>query len=133
MSFVPCGACPDCLKGEPMWCAGWLGGGGGFAQYGKGGHLATVKLPEYVLVNEAALIQLAAVGLHAVRISGMKPNARVLVIGAGPIALATIYWARRRRRTDRGHREFHPARAARNEDGRDQLSNSRRRSGRKRG
>ena len=25
----------------------------------------------------------------------MKPNARVLVIGAGPIALGTIYWARR--------------------------------------
>jgi len=95
MSFVPCGACPDCLKGEPMWCGGWLGGGGGFAQYGKGGHLATVKLPENVSVNDAALIEPVAVGLHAVRMAEMKPNARVLVIGAGPIALGTIYWARR--------------------------------------
>lgn len=95
MSFVPCGACPDCLKGEPMWCPGWLGGGGGFAQYGKGGHLATVKLPENLTLKDAALIEPVAVGLHAVRMAGMKPNARVLVIGAGPIALATIFWARR--------------------------------------
>jgi threonine dehydrogenase-like Zn-dependent dehydrogenase len=95
MSFVPCGACPDCLKGEPMWCVGWLGGGGGFAQYGKGGHLATVKLPDNVSVNDAALIEPMAVGLHGARMAQMKPNARVLVIGAGPIALGTIYWARR--------------------------------------
>jgi threonine dehydrogenase-like Zn-dependent dehydrogenase len=95
MSFVPCGTCADCLKGEPMWCAGWLGGSGGFAQYGKGGHLATVKLPENVSVNDAALIEPVAVGLHGVRISEMKPNARVLVIGAGPIALGMIFWARR--------------------------------------
>jgi len=95
MSFVPCGLCADCLKGEPMWCVGWLGGSGGFAQYGKGGHLATVKLPENVPVNDAALIEPVAVGLHGVRMAGMKPDARVLVIGAGPIALGTIFWARR--------------------------------------
>jgi threonine dehydrogenase-like Zn-dependent dehydrogenase len=95
MSFVPCGACPDCLKGEPMWCVGWLGGAGGFAQYAKGGHLATVKLPENVSVNDGALIEPVAVGLHGVRMAKMKPHARVLVIGAGPIALGTIYWARR--------------------------------------
>ncbi len=95
MSFVPCGACPDCLKGEPMWCPEWLGGSGGFAQFGKGGHLATVKLPENLALNDAALIEPAAVGLHAVRMAGMKPDARVMVIGAGPIALATIFWARR--------------------------------------
>jgi threonine dehydrogenase-like Zn-dependent dehydrogenase len=95
MSFVPCGACPDCLKGEPMWCVGWLGGGGGFAQYGKGGHLASVKLPENLAVKHGALIEPVAVGLHAVRMAAMKPNARILVIGAGPIALATIFWARR--------------------------------------
>jgi threonine dehydrogenase-like Zn-dependent dehydrogenase len=95
MSFVPCGTCADCIKGEPMWCVGWLGGLGGFAQYGKGGHLATVKLPENVSVNDAALIEPVAVGLHGVRIAAMKPDARVLVIGAGPIALGTIYWARR--------------------------------------
>jgi len=95
MSFVPCGACADCLKGEPMWCAGWLGGSGGFAQYAKGGNLSSVKLPENVTVNDAALIEPAAVGLHGVRLSEMKPNARVLVIGAGPIALGTIFWARR--------------------------------------
>ncbi len=95
MSFVPCGACPDCLKGEPMWCAGWLGGSGGFAQYGKGGHLATVRLPENVSLNDAALIEPVAVGLHGVRLAGMRPDARVLVIGAGPIALGAIFWARR--------------------------------------
>jgi len=95
MSFVPCGTCPDCLKGEPMWCGGWLGGSGGFAQYAKGGHLATVKVPEKVPLNDAALIEPVAVGLHGVRMAEMKPSARVLVIGAGPIALGTIFWARR--------------------------------------
>jgi threonine dehydrogenase-like Zn-dependent dehydrogenase len=95
MSFVPCGACADCLKGEPMWCAGWIGGAGGFAEYAKGGHLATVKLPENVALDDGALIEPVAVALHGVRLSAMKPDARVLVIGAGPIALGTIFWARR--------------------------------------
>jgi threonine dehydrogenase-like Zn-dependent dehydrogenase len=95
MSFVPCGTCPDCLKGEPMWCPNWLGGAGGFAEYAKGGHLSTVKLPENLSVNDAALIEPVAVGLHGVRMAEMKPNARVLVIGAGSIALGTIFWARR--------------------------------------
>lgn len=95
MSFVPCGACADCLKGEPMWCAGWLGGSGGFAEYAKGGHLASVKVPENVSIVDAALIEPVAVGLHGVRLAEMKPSARVLVIGAGPIALGAIFWARR--------------------------------------
>jgi (R,R)-butanediol dehydrogenase/meso-butanediol dehydrogenase/diacetyl reductase len=36
-----------------------------------------------------------AVGLHAVNVSGMFSGARVLVVGAGPIGLAVVFWARR--------------------------------------
>jgi (R,R)-butanediol dehydrogenase / meso-butanediol dehydrogenase / diacetyl reductase len=35
------------------------------------------------------------VGLHAVNVSGMFSGARVLVVGAGPIGLAVVFWARR--------------------------------------
>jgi (R,R)-butanediol dehydrogenase/meso-butanediol dehydrogenase/diacetyl reductase len=46
-------------------------------------------------MEDGALIEPMAVGLHGVALAKLTPGARVLVIGAGPVGLAAIFWARR--------------------------------------
>ena len=70
-------------------------GGEAFAQYAVAGQHECLKLPEGVSYAEGALIEPLAVGLHGAVLAGLAPRARVLVIGAGPIALAATFWARR--------------------------------------
>ena len=43
----------------------------------------------------SAFAEPLAVGLHGVRMSRIQPGDRVLVLGAGAVALCAIYWARR--------------------------------------
>ena len=43
-----------------------------------------------------ALIEPLAIGLHGVSAARIQPGDRVLVLGAGSVALCAIYWARRR-------------------------------------
>ena len=90
-----CGTCAECLTGQPLWCAKMRTGGEAFAQYAVAGQHECLKLPEGVSYAQGALIEPLAVGLHGAILAGLAPRARVLVIGAGPIALGTIYWARR--------------------------------------
>jgi (R,R)-butanediol dehydrogenase/meso-butanediol dehydrogenase/diacetyl reductase len=44
--------------------------------------------------EQGAMVEPLAVGLHAVAKSGMKFGDTVLVIGAGPVGLATMLWAK---------------------------------------
>jgi len=90
-----CGECLACLAGEPKHCPKMLGIGSAFAEYTRAGWRECVKLPAGLSLADGALIEPLAVGLHAVVMSGLQPGARVLVIGAGPIGLATAFWARR--------------------------------------
>jgi threonine dehydrogenase-like Zn-dependent dehydrogenase len=90
-----CGACAECLTGQPLWCAKMRTGGEAFAQYAVAGQHECLKLPEGVSFAQGALIEPLAVGLHGAVLAGLTPRARVLVIGAGPIALAATFWARR--------------------------------------
>jgi len=54
-----------------------------------------VKLPPSLPWADGALVEPLAVGLHGVHVAAFPPGTDMLVIGAGPIALSTIYWARR--------------------------------------
>ena len=90
-----CGACANCLAGEPAWCASRNIDGGGYGEYAKTHERQCFVMPKSLSLEDGALVEPMAVGLHGVAISGMTPGARVLVIGAGPIGLATIFWARR--------------------------------------
>lgn len=67
---------------------------GAYAEYVAVGARQAVRLPDSVSYDEGALVEPLAVGLHAVRKSGMGPGARVLVIGAGPIGLSVAAFAR---------------------------------------
>jgi (R,R)-butanediol dehydrogenase/meso-butanediol dehydrogenase/diacetyl reductase len=90
-----CGQCPACLTGQFACCSQMQITGGGYGQYARAHQLQCVKLPSTVSIADGALVEPLAVGLHGVNAAPMTPGARVLVIGAGPIGLAAVFWARR--------------------------------------
>jgi 2-desacetyl-2-hydroxyethyl bacteriochlorophyllide A dehydrogenase len=98
LPFLSCGHCAACVTGRPFECAAikctGLDQPGGFAEYVKTGALETIKLPDQLEMETAALIEPLAVGLHAVRVAGLQAGQRVLITGAGPIGLAVAQWAR---------------------------------------
>jgi (R,R)-butanediol dehydrogenase/meso-butanediol dehydrogenase/diacetyl reductase len=67
---------------------------GAYAEFVKVGAGETLRLPEAVGYREGALVEPLSVGLHAVHEARLEPGANVLVLGAGPIGLATSVWAR---------------------------------------
>ena len=90
-----CGRCAACVAGEQAWCAQMRIDGGGYGQYALANETQCLPLPKTVSASDGALIEPLAVGLHGVNVSGLVAGARVLVLGAGPIGLATTFWARR--------------------------------------
>jgi len=67
---------------------------GAYAEYVRIGAGSGYKLPENVSFREGAMVEPLAVGLHAVDMAKMPRGATVLVIGAGPVGLATMLWAK---------------------------------------
>jgi (R,R)-butanediol dehydrogenase / meso-butanediol dehydrogenase / diacetyl reductase len=104
----PCGNCWFCRRGERDLCyqhyridmakagevrgAESMGAGG----YGPFTRIAVGRLlavPEALDDQEAACVEPAAVGFHAVQKSGMALGDSVVVLGAGPIGLFTLQCA----------------------------------------
>lgn len=99
LPFVSCGACVPCVRGnghlcEKMRTIGLGQMSGAYAEYVTVGARDTIVLPDSVSLAEGALIEPLAVGYHAVEMSGMRPGANVLIIGAGPVGLAVTLFAR---------------------------------------
>ena len=94
MPFTGCGTCATCLAGRPNFCRHFRGMPGAFAEYTTTAERVAVKLPSQVSLADGALIEPLAVSLHGVALAGLRPGDKVLVIGAGPIGLGAIYWAR---------------------------------------
>jgi len=93
-----CGACRQCREGNYHLCdsvgfVGLSGGGGGFAENVVVAAEQAVPLGD-VPVEHGALVEPLAVGLHAVRRSGLRAGDAVGVFGSGPIGLAVIECAR---------------------------------------
>ena len=100
VTFIPyfnCGTCIACRSGKPNCCASLKVCGvhidGGMVQY--------LSVPSYSLMHaeglgfdELALVESLAIGAHGVRRADVKPDEFVLVIGAGPIGLGTMEFAR---------------------------------------
>jgi (R,R)-butanediol dehydrogenase/meso-butanediol dehydrogenase/diacetyl reductase len=68
---------------------------GGFAEYVVSSERTAIKLPATLSLADGALVEPLAVGLHGASLAQIQPGSRVLVIGAGPIGLAAVFWARR--------------------------------------
>ena len=69
---------------------GLSGGGGGFSEYTVVGEHMAHKMPDDLSFEQGALVEPAAVGLHAVRQSNFKAGDSAAVFGAGPIGLMVI-------------------------------------------
>jgi len=90
-----CGDCPACRNDHPILCPNGRHVMGGFAEYAAMPASCAVPLPEGFDPAEGALVEPLAVGRYAVRCAAIRAGDPVLIIGAGTIALAVIYWARR--------------------------------------
>ena len=93
--YYGCGQCEACRGGHSLLCPGVRQLTGGFAEYIAVPATAAVSLPQSVSLSDGALVEPMACGLHALRMARMRPGARILVLGAGSMALSIVYWARR--------------------------------------
>jgi len=100
----PCGACPECSAGHAEHCrvVNLMARGKDPLAPAHGGFAAqiTVAADRVVPANpaltdvQAAVVEPAAVAFHGVRRSGIRPGDVVAVLGAGPIGLLAMQFAR---------------------------------------
>lgn len=93
--ILACGECDACRHGKYNVCEklgfhGLCGEGGGFAPYTVVGERWVHKMPEGLSFEQGALVEPAAVALHAVRISPLRAGGTAAVFGAGPIGLLIV-------------------------------------------
>ena len=95
--YLACGACIACRKGKPNACVSInvLG------VHSDGGMCDTLVVPESAAIDasgltpdQAAMVEFLAVGAHAVSRAPAQGVENMLVVGAGPIGLATALFGR---------------------------------------
>lgn len=100
MGFNSCGVCEYCKEDKPNLCAegstSMVGAGahGGYAEYVAVRTDMVRKIPDTISDVQGALIEPAAVALHALKISGVDKNSRILITGAGAIGLTVAACAK---------------------------------------
>jgi L-iditol 2-dehydrogenase len=96
--LIPCRKCAPCSTGAYAQCENYdfLGSrcDGAFAEYVCAPAWNLLPIPESVSFEEAAMLEPAAVALHALRQGPIDVGDTVLVFGAGPIGLMLGMWAR---------------------------------------
>ncbi|AHE53746.1 zinc-binding alcohol dehydrogenase family protein [Sphingomonas sanxanigenens] len=97
LPYLACGTCIACRRGKPNCCVRievlGVHRDGGLAEY-------LVVEERYVIpaeglsLDQAAMVEFLAIGMHAVRRAQVGAQDRVLVVGAGPIGLAVTLFAK---------------------------------------
>jgi (R,R)-butanediol dehydrogenase/meso-butanediol dehydrogenase/diacetyl reductase len=92
---IPCRECRYCEDGQYNVCpnvvaVGFQLGEGGFAESAVVPATQVHRLPDGVSLEAGALVEPFAVGLHAVRRSGLQAGDTVAVFGCGPIGLTAV-------------------------------------------
>ncbi|GAB3224789.1 zinc-binding alcohol dehydrogenase family protein [Spirosoma arcticum] len=100
ITFIPyfnCGHCIACRSGKPNCCIQLQTAG----VHIDGGMVDYLSVPSYSLVHggglgydELALVEPLAIGAHGVRRAAIQAGEFVLVVGAGPIGLGIMEFAR---------------------------------------
>lgn len=95
--YLNCGQCSACRRGKTNCCSRLLTLG----VHTDGGMREWITLPIHKLhkapgvpLDHLALVEMLCIGAHAVRRAELTPGEPVLVIGAGPIGLSVIQFAR---------------------------------------
>jgi (R,R)-butanediol dehydrogenase/meso-butanediol dehydrogenase/diacetyl reductase len=99
MSHVACGECAMCRAGFPVKCAAMrtVGFGdvpGGFAELMKTRPGSVFKMPPEMSFRAAATIEPLVTGLHGLRRARFGAGETCVIMGAGPIGLVVLLWAR---------------------------------------
>jgi 2-desacetyl-2-hydroxyethyl bacteriochlorophyllide A dehydrogenase len=94
--YLSCGTCIGCRNGRPNACVRVQVLG----VHTDGGMCELLSVPERAVIeatgltpDQAAMLEFLAVGAHAVGRGAVVPGDRVLVVGAGPIGIATGLFA----------------------------------------
>jgi 2-desacetyl-2-hydroxyethyl bacteriochlorophyllide A dehydrogenase len=100
ITFIPyfnCGRCIACRNGKPNCCVDIKVSG----VHIDGGMVEYLSVPSYSLVNgqglsydDLALVEPLSIGAHAIKRANVQPGEYVLVIGAGPIGMGIMEFAR---------------------------------------
>lgn len=97
--LIPCKRCQQCLEKKYEMCKqySYLGSrtDGGFAEYVKVPIWNLIELPENITYEKAAMIEPAAVALHAIRKLDIQMINNAVVYGAGTIGLLCGMWLRK--------------------------------------
>jgi L-iditol 2-dehydrogenase len=96
---IGCMTCPTCRSGAYHRCVvrtetGVMNRDGGMAEHLVLPAWAVHLVPSEVDVRAAALIEPTAIAYNAVRLGGIAPGRRVLIVGDGPIGLLILLVAR---------------------------------------
>jgi (R,R)-butanediol dehydrogenase/meso-butanediol dehydrogenase/diacetyl reductase len=95
MPCLGCGKCEICRAGGfGVLCPQQRQCARGFAEYIATPAAAVVPMPAGLSMAEGALVEPIACGLRALRLAGMRGAERVLVLGAGAMAISVVFWAR---------------------------------------
>lgn len=89
-----CGECSICASGLGVICPKMRPYSSGYAEYALVAARTAVVLPRSLSLADGALVEPLSVGLHGVTLAKMPEDAKVLVLGAGAVGLATTFWAR---------------------------------------
>lgn len=93
---VPCGKCRFCLEGKYNICpdvdfmATQPNYRGALTNYLVHPEWLTFELPEQMSLLEGALVEPAAVGMHAADAADAGPGKKIVILGAGCIGLMTL-------------------------------------------
>ena len=99
LPYFSCGQCDRCRRGDGMVCMQIRGIGlgavpGAYAELVRVQPENSLHVPERVSFREAALVEPLAVGLHGLRRSRLQRGETCIILGAGPIGIAALLWAR---------------------------------------
>ena len=99
MSYVACGACESCRTGKSARCRKMKGVGfgdvpGAYAEKMKTTPGSCFKMPATMSHRLGATVEPLVVGLHGVHRAQLRAGETCVIMGAGPIGLVTLQWAR---------------------------------------
>jgi len=99
MPYLSCGSCVACRQGKTNCCVNIKVLGvhldGALTEY-LSVPAQFVHKAEGVTLDQAAMLEFLAIGAHAVRRADVQVDQRVLVVGAGPIGMAAMIFAKLR-------------------------------------
>lgn len=99
MPYLSCGHCVACRQGKTNCCVNievlGVHRDGALAEY-LSVPAQFVHKAEGVTLDQAAMLEFLAIGAHAVRRADVLTGQRVLVVGAGPIGMAAMIFAKLR-------------------------------------